>query len=90
MAKLTPPDRTRCQAEIGGAFMLGPGGMRCSEAAAFIVTEKKPGKDKKRGSMSLCASCKGAFEKRRPVEDYTFEALAAEPKPKRKRSGPTK
>jgi hypothetical protein len=64
---LTPPDKKRCQAEVpnGHSFMtLGgtPGGrVRCSNIPAFIAKENKPGKDGRKGSMSLCESCSKVF-----------------------------
>ena len=62
MSELTPPDFDRCQAEKpnGNTFMtLGgrPGLVRCREKPLYIVTEKEPGSDGQRGSMSLCESC---------------------------------
>lgn len=59
---LTPPDMKRCQAEKpnGHTFMtLGgsPGLERCKSKPSLIVTENKPDKDGRKGSMTLCASC---------------------------------
>lgn len=69
MKPLTPPDRTRCQGEKsnGYSFMtLGgrPGLERCSNKPTVIVKEKKAGRDGRRGSMALCASCLKAFLRR--------------------------
>ena len=58
---LTPPDPERCQAEIGGAFTLGPGRVRCNSAPTVIVEELTPGPDGQKGSMSLCGGCRSAF-----------------------------
>lgn len=60
--ELTPPDRERCQALIRaahGPFVLGPKPRheQCKVLPSVIVTEKEPGEDGKRGSMSLCISC---------------------------------
>lgn len=64
--KLIPPDPKQCQAlEKVGAwpdaqhFMnLGPAGWaRCTAKPTVIVHEKKPGKDGRKGSMSLCDEC---------------------------------
>lgn len=63
---LTPPDKKRCQAEVpnGHSFMtLGgsPGRVRCSNVPTVIAKENKPGKDGRKGSMSLCDSCRVVF-----------------------------
>lgn len=60
--KLIPPDRKQCQAEKpnGNTFMtLGgvPGLERCKNKPSVIATERKPGEDGLRGSMSLCSDC---------------------------------
>ena len=62
MKPLTPPDRTRCQAEIpNGATFMTLGGrcerVRCKSPPTVIVTEVKPGADGRYGSMALCHSC---------------------------------
>jgi hypothetical protein len=60
---LTPPDIEQCQAEkpSGYTFMTfggQPGEMiRCEAPTEVIVFELKPGKDGRRGSMSLCGEC---------------------------------
>ncbi len=58
---LIPPDTKRCQAEHQvGAFVLGGRvgeKTRCENKPSVIATEKKPGKDGRKGSMSLCAEC---------------------------------
>lgn len=59
---LIPPDVNQCQAQKpnGNTFMtLGgrPGYVRCKEKPVVIVTENKPGRDGRKGSMSLCAAC---------------------------------
>ncbi len=63
---LTPPDKARCQAEVpnGHSFMtLGgsPGRVRCSNVPTLIAKENQPGKDGRKGSMSLCESCAKVF-----------------------------
>lgn len=68
---LTPPDLKRCQAEKPNGqnpFTFGGGHkmVRCTEKPLFIVTEKKPGKDGEKGSMSLCAHCLAVFNKQMP------------------------
>jgi len=71
MADLTPPDLTRCQAEkpndesfmtIGG----GPKRVRCTVKPTVIATEKMPGPDGLRGSMSLCSACAVKLEEQMP------------------------
>ena len=74
---LVPPDRVRCQAEIreGGSFMqLGRHAFqRCASAPTVIVRETKPGRDGRRGSMSLCQSCLDVFKERFPAWAETFK-----------------
>lgn len=76
--KLIPPDLKRCQAEIGGAFMLGPGRMRCENAPDVVVKETKPGEDGLCGSMSLCFSCFGAFQKQGLADSVKVTLLSSE------------
>lgn len=68
---LTPPDLTRCQAQIQRHHPFIHGGNvrpweRCDAAPTTIATERKPGADGQRGSMSLCDPCKLQLEKRKP------------------------
>ncbi len=66
------PDKKRCQADIQivpsirTALRLGAPDIhawkRCENAPIVIVKEKKPGKDGKKGSMSLCADCLQKFK----------------------------
>ena len=74
MAKLIPPDLSRCQCEIteGYSFMtLGkPQPVRCKAKPKWIAIEKKPGLDGKRGSMSLCEACKETCEKQCPNIEF--------------------
>lgn len=72
---LTPPDEKRCQAEVGGAFTLGSGLMRCGKKPSVILTEKEPGKDGQRGSMSVCPECFEVFKQRHSVDTVTVERL---------------
>lgn len=78
---LIPPDRTRCQAEVpnGHSFMtLGghlPGRARCDNRPSVIVVEQVPGKDGKRGSMSLCERCLGVFRQQIPKIKVAVERL---------------
>ena len=69
--ELTPPDLEQCQAEKpnGNTFMtVGgmPGLERCTNKPLFIATEKKPGEDGQKGSMSLCADCLVVFLRQVP------------------------
>lgn len=65
MSNLIPADRSQCQAEIpsGNAFSLGGGAkmLRCKNSPTVIATEKEPGADGLRGSMSLCDECKSVL-----------------------------
>jgi hypothetical protein len=69
-----PIDPKQCQAEKGGAFMFGPGRMRCTYEATAIVFESEPGEDGQVGSMALCEGCLLAFAKttagRGPAHSY--------------------
>ena len=60
---LVPPDRKQCQClrKDGNFMTLGPVTQKqCENKPIVIVTEKKSTrKDKKKGSMSLCAHCWG-------------------------------
>lgn len=63
MSTLIPADPDRCQTEITEYRPFIMGGdvnqtRRCSNAPTWIATEKKPGKDGQRGSMSLCDDCR--------------------------------
>jgi hypothetical protein len=78
-AELTPPDTKRCQAEKpNGATFMSLGGVpklvRCTNKPTMIATEKEPGKDGQRGSMSLCDECFAVFQKQAPVA-ATFERI---------------
>lgn len=77
-AKLTPPDPKRCQAESRSFMTLGPGRVRCSNTPTVIITEKKPGPDGQRGSMSLCAECLPVFKKEHPEISITETPVSKE------------
>ncbi len=69
--KLIPPDLEQCQAEKpNGVTPFGFGGrpelIRCTNKPLFLVTEKEPGDDGLKGSMSLCAHCLAVFSKQMP------------------------
>lgn len=70
---LIPPDPARCQADVIEHTPFALGGThrkyRCEMQAAYIVEELRPGPDGKKGSMSLCPHCLGAF-KAMMGEDY--------------------
>ena len=73
-------DPDRCQADVpnGHSFMsLGgrPGRTRCSAQPAFLATEDEPGEDGRRGSMSLCASCRDQMIKQGADSGVTFTPL---------------
>ena len=82
---MIPVDLKRSQAEVpgNGPFTLGgPIGnpkrgyrVRCSQEPTVIATEKKPGSDGLRGSMSLCASCRDATVKQLGTEFAEFEPI---------------
>ena len=81
MSNLIPADHKRCQTDMpsGYSFMtLGgrPGDMiRCNNEPAVIVTENKPGKDGKIGSMSLCADHINQFLKQVPADSIIFSEV---------------
>lgn len=60
--ELVPPDPSRCQADVPTG---GPS----------ILTEKEPGEDGKRGSMSLCDDCKVEFLEQFGKEYADFQKL---------------
>lgn len=75
---LTPPDKKQCQAEwLGGSFMtLGPRQMeRCTNKPTVIVTEKYPGPDGERGSMSLCDRCREKLIEKHGGDYFTEEKI---------------
>lgn len=77
---ITPPDVTRCQAEITpghGFMMLGPRPKpeRCKQPPAVIAVENKPDRQGRRGMMSLCASCVEVFMKQMPEGYASFEIV---------------
>lgn len=79
MKALVRPDRNRCQAERrDGSFMtLGPRPMeRCDKPPVVIATEREPGSDGRRGSMSLCADCQAVLVQLRGQGCVTFQAIA--------------
>jgi len=68
--KLIPPDKKRCQRQfVSGCWpdaahfmIIGPRELiRCKNKPAYIIKERKPGRDGKKGSMSLCACCFTTF-----------------------------
>lgn len=82
MKPLTPPDTKQCQAEKpnGHSFMtLGgrPGRVRCTNKPAVVVTEKKPGADGRRGSMTLCAQCLPVFVEKFGEDHATISPVRA-------------
>ena len=91
--KLIPPDKKQCQAEkpngvnaftLGGKFEL----IRCENEPIFIAKEKRPGKDGRRGSMSLCGSCKKKMEEQMPgVATFTEIKLRKKKTKKKKNIG---
>jgi hypothetical protein len=85
-SKLTPPDHKRCQAEWKeGSFMtLGPRSMiRCPNPPAIVVRERQPGKDGRRGSMSLCPACAVVlFTRQPPLAVDVTRILIGQRKPK--------
>lgn len=76
---LTPPDKTRCQAEmLSGSFMtLGPRHLeRCTNRPTVIATETNPGEDGQKGSMSLCENCLKIFKQKFPKGYATFSKIS--------------
>lgn len=58
---------------LGGGHRM----VRCKEKPDFIATERVPGADGKRGSMSVCAACRVQMEKQLGGDFATFKALKA-------------
>lgn len=80
-AKLIPPDRKRCQAEIPTqvSFMtLGgvSGRVRCDERPSVVIRETKRGG----GSMSLCDSCLAQFSRQVGMRGYSTEPICRDAK----------
>ena len=81
---MTPPDSKRCQAEKTAAYsFMTLGGrvgdmIRCANPPTVIVTERKPGRDGKRGSMSLCAECLAVFTVKMPKNYATVAEVTHE------------
>lgn len=62
--ELIPLDLKQCQTEIRSSTPFIMGGpvkqvTRCKAKPTWVATEREPGSDGQKGSMSLCASCKG-------------------------------
>lgn len=56
---------------------LGPRSMvRCESVPTVIVTERRKGKDGRRGSMSLCDECHHAFEQINGKDFATVRAVS--------------
>ena len=84
LMRLTPPDLIRCQAEKpnGNSFMtLGgkPGWERCTAVSVWVATEIVPGKDGKKGSMSLCEECRQVMLKQLGSDFATFKLIPGNP-----------
>ena len=85
MAKLTPPDLDRCQADKPGAGPFALGGetgdprngylMRCRNQPIWIATEKEPGDDGQKGSMSLCDACRKVCETQDGLPAFNVERI---------------
>jgi hypothetical protein len=86
--QLTPPDLARCQAEKPRSFMTLGGDLherdRCSEAPTVIVTERKPGADGQRGSMSLCDACLAVAKKQLGATSFTVRRVKPRTRARRK------
>lgn len=93
LAPLEPPDLQRCQAEKpnGTNFMTMGGAIgrleRCTRDAQVIVKERKPGKDGRKGSMSLCHGCLAQLIKQQPDADVDIQSIT---KKMLKKAKPTK
>jgi hypothetical protein len=83
---IEPVDYAQCQAEITHGvsthnFMKMGGQIRttarCENTPSVMVTEMNPGKDGKKGHMSLCSDCLVAFKARFTNwrRMYTFKAI---------------
>ena len=83
---LTPPDKERCQADVPGNGPFTIGGkigdprngyrVRCENKPTVIVTERKPGTDGLRGSMSLCANCLAALYEQHDADYVDVQPLS--------------
>jgi len=83
-AQLVPPDLKQCQVEKStySPFILGGkvhDWKRCPSAAAVLVTERDPGGDGLRGSMTMCMACLQIYQadpKNPPVTFHSIDVLA--------------
>lgn len=79
MLPLEAPDLKRCQTIRRSGSFLSMGGIpketRCREKAVWIATEAKPGKDGRRGSMSVCDGCQEKLKKQLGPGYATFERI---------------
>ncbi len=78
-ATLQAPDLKRCQTihRSGSFFSFGlPTETRCRKKAVWIATEAKPGKDRRRGSMSVCDGCQEKLKKQLGPGYATFKRIA--------------
>ncbi len=82
LAPLVPPDLERCEAErsAGHTFMTLGGRVgqmvRCDSKPIIVVTEVSPGKDGRRGSMSLCGECLNVLLAQPGAWNFTLRTLA--------------
>jgi hypothetical protein len=84
LTPLVPPDMNQCQAEHKEGcwpdaehfMIIGPGKIvRCHRKASFIITEVKPGKDGRIGSMSLCNECLAIAIERLGNKSFTAKPI---------------
>jgi len=78
-----PVDLLQCQVLVpnGCTFMSfggRPGCARCTNEPIAVLTEKKPGKGGKRGSMSVCGSCLIVACKQMDLRKYEVKAIQHE------------
>lgn len=82
---LEEPDLEQCQADKPGNGPFTMGGeigdpkngyrTRCKAGPTVIATEKRPGEDGRRGSMSLCDDCLKALRKELGDDHVTLEPI---------------
>lgn len=86
--KLIPPDLKQCQAEKPGNGPFVMGGetgdprkgylIRCRNKPTVVATEKAPGSDGQKGSMSLCGECQEVFIKQLGIGYAEFTGIKNE------------
>lgn len=63
-----PIDVNQCQVEQRSFMTLGPGMNRCRNVPTHILVERRAGKDKEHGAMSVCDECLDVYKRRYDIK----------------------